>query len=255
MRRGAGDQPPADRRVRAALRAYRERVALKRSSPGFKRVLEQASQIEGFTAPVELSALYCLARAQAPRGQIVEIGSYLGRSTIVLARAAADADAGPIYAVDPHTAMLTVANETPRNTHDEFLANVRRAEVEEHVRSLLALSTDAARSWDGGPVSLLFIDGYHSREAVLEDWHGWAPYLTDDACVVFDDYLPFAGVRTAVRELMRADVLPTDWVVVGKMLAAGPRDVMHALPVQPGARLLARMGDRALNRTIRLLAT
>ena len=76
--------------VRTGFDAYRERLVQEGSDPRFEHALELATQIEGFTTPIELSALYHLALAAPAPGRVVEIGSYLGRSTVVLARAAAD---------------------------------------------------------------------------------------------------------------------------------------------------------------------
>ena len=80
--------------MRAGLDAYRERVVLERSDPRFAAALERAAPVEGYTTPAELSLLYHLAVAADGPGRIVEIGSYLGRSTIVLASACAERCSG-----------------------------------------------------------------------------------------------------------------------------------------------------------------
>jgi predicted O-methyltransferase YrrM len=238
---------------RQAARRYRENHVLERSDPGFERVLEAARQIEGFTAPVELSLLYHLSLASTG-GAVVEVGSYLGRSTVVLARAAAERGRDPVVAVDPHTAALGIEGEKPRDTRLVFLENVGRAGVGSHVRLVHMTSAEAAASWPGDPVRLLFIDGWHSREAVLEDARGWAPFLTPESCVVFDDFLPFPGVRAAVRDLRADGVVTGSGLIVGKMAAFGPPSLMRSVPAPPGARLLSRLGDRALDLAVRMLA-
>jgi predicted O-methyltransferase YrrM len=239
---------------RQAARRYREDYVLERSDPGFKRALEQALRIEGFTAPAELSLLYHLSLA-ATDGAVVEVGSYLGRSTVVLARAAAAQGRDPVVAIDPHTAALGIEGEKQRDTRSEFLGNLDRAGIGSHVRLVHTTSADAAREWQGDPVRLLFIDGWHSREAVLEDARGWKPFLSPDSCIVFDDFLPFPGVRAAVRELRADSVLPASGLIVGKMAAFGPPQLMRSVPAPPGARLLSRLGDRSLDLAIRVLAT
>jgi predicted O-methyltransferase YrrM len=239
---------------RHAARRYREDYALKRSDPGFGPALQAALAIEGFTAPVELSLLYHLSLVPGA-GVVVEIGSYLGRSTVVLARAAADQARQPVVAVDPHTAALGIEGEEPRDTREQFLDNVRRAGVESHVHLLHMTSAEAAASWEGEPVRLLFVDGWHSREAVLQDVLGWASHMTSGCCVVFDDFLPFPGVRAAVRELRGNGVVRGAGLIVGKMAAFGPPQVIRSLPAPPGARVLSRLGDRTLDIAIRALAT
>jgi predicted O-methyltransferase YrrM len=228
---------------------------LERSDPRFRRALEPALSIDGFTSAAELSLLYHLSLAGVGPGVVVEIGSYLGRSTVVLARAAVEQGREPVVAVDPHTAALGIEGEEPRDTRDEFLRNLDRAGVGSHVRLLHMTSREGAAEWPGDPVRLLFVDGWHSREAVLEDVSGWAPYLTSERCVVFDDFLPFPAVRAAVRELRRDGVVTGSGLIVGKMVAFGPAHVIRSVPAPPGARILSRLGDRALDVAIRLLAT
>jgi predicted O-methyltransferase YrrM len=217
-------------------------------------VLDAALGVEGFTAPVELSLLYHLSLAGGS-GAVVEIGSYLGRSTIVLAGAAAEQGREGVVAVDPHTAALGIEGEVQQDTRGEFLANVERAGLGEHVRLFHMTSAEAASQWAGGPVRLLFVDGWHSREAVLEDVRGWAPFLTPTACIVFDDFLPFPGVRAAVRELRRDGVVKGSGLIVGKMAAFGPVELVRSVPAPRGARVMSRLGDRPLDLLIRLFAT
>jgi predicted O-methyltransferase YrrM len=233
--------------LREGLRTYRDEFVLSRSHPDFRRALELATPIDGFTSAIELSFLYHASRAAVGPGAVVEIGSYLGRSTIVLARAALDAGREPVVAVDPHTGELTFEGREPRDTFEEFLANVCAAGVDSHVRPLRTTSLAAAESWKGKPVRLLFVDGLHTKEAVLADVHFWRRWWTDDCCVVLDDYLVFPAVRAAVRELRRAGLLPGRPFVVGKMIAFGPARLLSSVPTPPGARTLGRLGDRALS--------
>lgn len=227
---------------------------LERAQPGFAAALAHVEGVEGFTSRVELSVLYHLARVPGA-GHIVEIGSYLGRSTIVMAFAGRDAGSPPVVAVDPHTRALGYEGEKPFDTRAQFEANVERAGLADAIRLEHTTSVEGAARWNGEPVRLLFVDGWHSREAVLEDVHAWQPYLLRDASVVFDDYLSSPGVRAAVRELLSEGVLQGERAIVGKMAVFASRRALSATPVPLGARALARMPDGALDLAIRALAT
>lgn len=240
--------------TRERLRTWRDRRALERTDPGFPAALAAISDIEGFTSTVELSLLYHLAAAGGA-GRIVEIGSYLGRSTIVMAHAARSAGAPAVIAVDPHTRALGYDGEEPYDTRAEFEANVERAGVQDFVQLEHALSTEAAERWDGGRVRLLFVDGWHSHDAVMADVTSWSPHLLRDAAVVFDDFLPSPGVRSAVHELVANGLLGGDRVVVGKMAAFAPPALLKKVPLPVGARALGQMPDRALDAAVKALAT
>jgi predicted O-methyltransferase YrrM len=224
--------------------AYRERMMLEASDPGFDVAWERAQAVGGYTTRPELSLLYHAALVTPDPGVIVEIGSYLGRSTIVLASAVAATGRGRVVAVDPHTRALGIEALADHDTRQEFLDNLEAAGVSEHVELQHAYSVDAAAAWQGEPIRLHFVDGWHSREAVLEDVGHWAPYLTERAIVVFDDYMAMEGIRAGVQELHEAGTLPRDGVIVGKMAAFGPADLLARLPIPPGGRLLGRVAGK-----------
>ncbi len=128
--------------------------------------------IDGFTSPVELSLLYHLAAASG-EGEIVEIGSTSAARRSSWPTRPRSVGAPPVVAVDPHTRALGYEGEEPFDTRAQFEANVVRAGVQEMVRLEHALSTEAASTWNGDPVRLLFVDGWHSHDAVLDDVHAW----------------------------------------------------------------------------------
>lgn len=240
--------------ARTGFDAYRERLMQADSNPRVEHALELASKVEGFVAPVELRGLYHLALAAPSPGRVVEIGSYLGRSTVMLARAAMDRGAPQVVAVDPHTATMGVEGETPHDTRPIFERNMRSAGVSDAVRLLHATSVDAARDWDGDTVQMLFVDGLHTRDNVLEDVRSWAPFMSEDRVVAFDDYMVSEGVRAGVRELQDEGAVPRDGVVVGKLAAFAPREVLGRIPKPPGGRLLTRLGPRLQEAAISLAA-
>src|SRR3954464_13988921 len=67
---------------------------------GLDATLHAISGVNGWLSDAQAERLWTRAAALTPPATIVEIGSFQGRSTIVLARAAADAVT--IVAIDPH---------------------------------------------------------------------------------------------------------------------------------------------------------
>src|SRR3954451_19525121 len=67
---------------------------------GLDATLRDISDVNGWLSDAQAERLWTRAAALTPPATIVEIGSFQGRSTIVLARAAADAVT--IVAIDPH---------------------------------------------------------------------------------------------------------------------------------------------------------
>ena len=148
--------------------------------------------------------LFSIAETTPGTGEIVEIGSCFGRSTIYLAKGARRSDHGTVWAVDPHTGDIAW-NLGRVSTYEVFLQNIRKFGVESRVKPLKMTSKEAAKTWNGTPIRILFIDGWHSYEAVTEDILLWFPHVLPGGLIVFDDYSnpEFPGVRQAVDEQMQ----------------------------------------------------
>src|SRR5262249_36485582 len=157
------------------------------------------AQIPGMMARVELDLLRDLA-AQS-RGTIVELGSFVGLSTIALCLGAREAGV-EVVTIDEFGADLDqiVASirgfyahgglQAPRwalsGPGDQVLADNLRA-FGVSARIIKGLSWQAAALVDG-PVGLLFVDADHRRPAIEQDLAAWGPKLLLDAIVAFDDY-------------------------------------------------------------------
>ncbi|GAA1529189.1 class I SAM-dependent methyltransferase [Nocardioides humi] len=179
------------------------------------------------------AAAFTLALQSLPaEPTVVEIGSYLGRSAVFQAQIlAALGRGGGITAIDPHTGdrqhleMLGI-EELP--TWDMFCYFVRGLDPDGLVDMVRATSIEAAREWDGREIDLLYIDGWHSYDAVREDGEHWLPHLSADGIVVFDDYGYYADdVARAVDELAEAGLF-TPWGVNARQMIGGRRSAPSA---------------------------
>jgi len=65
---------------------------------------QKARMVPGFLGENEARFLGLLAASTPATGAIVEIGSFKGKSTVMLASVAARYGLGPVVAIDPHTA-------------------------------------------------------------------------------------------------------------------------------------------------------
>jgi len=147
--------------------------------------------------------LFSIAGTTRGNGDILEIGSCFGRSTIYLAEGARHANHRTVWAVDPHTG--DIAWDLGRvSTYEVFLQNIRKFGVENRIKPLKMTSKEAAHAWNGAPIRILFIDGWHSYDAVTEDILLWFPHVISGGLIIFDDYPnpEFPGVRQAVDEQM-----------------------------------------------------
>src|SRR5919197_3773748 len=151
------------------------------------RVKPLIADIPGGQTDEEGEALYELARVCRGGGVIVEIGSWKGKSTVCLGLGSRAGNSVPIYAIDPHADYR----------FGDFKTNVERAGIADLVRPIASLSQAAADGFDA-PIELLFVDGSHEYELVLEDFEQWVPKVVDGGCVAFHDTTWTKGPRKVV---------------------------------------------------------
>lgn len=159
--------------------------------------------LEDEEAELLIAAAAHVARGSGP-ATLVEIGSYLGRSTIVLAATLrAVSPRSLLFAVDPHQGIVGAADsklDRGASTFERFTFYVEQAGVSDWVRPIRALSYET--DW-AGPIDLLFIDGLHDRMNVERDFRHFEPFLGPAALVLFHDYADYyPGVRTFVDALV-----------------------------------------------------
>jgi hypothetical protein len=174
-------------------------------------------QIEGWFEEIELDLLIeCMeqvafkSRHYSDLLNVVEIGSYKGRSTIALGLAVSTLHLDAvIYAVDPHGGLRSGRNNSiyhENETYDDFLQNVRRYGLESVIKCVKCKSTESMLEV---PISLILIDGLHLYENVREDFLHFEKKIIAGGLVLFHDYSDkFPDVFRFVNSLLNTKKPP-----------------------------------------------
>jgi hypothetical protein len=110
---------------------------------------------------------------------------------------------GRVVAIDPHTGdrqQLDALDVDQLPSFQLFRQHCRAAGVEPWVDARCCTSLEAAEGWSE-PIDLLYVDGWHSYDAVLDDGRAWLAHLADRGVVLFDDYVTYDEVGSAVGQL------------------------------------------------------
>ncbi|MCI0377859.1 MAG: class I SAM-dependent methyltransferase [Gemmataceae bacterium] len=167
--------------------------------------------IDGWLYDLEAYALFLLAAQGPGLGEIVEIGSYLGRSTAWLAAGSKTAGREKVTAVDhfkgspEHQAGQQFESKIlleEKSTYHRFLHNLRQAELDDHVSPIVGNSEETAATWSK-PVRLLFIDGDHAYQSARRDFESWARFVISTGLICFHDVNVWPGVTQFYQELMQ----------------------------------------------------
>lgn len=222
--------PPLFEQTEAAKRLMTEareashfiqQIAGRATLPEFRiaSILRQTELTYGESHPSKLLAMMAVF-ADLPPGDVVEIGSFLGKTAVLLTLLAQHFRTGAVLCVDPWSRQESEQKDSPAlvratPSNEEwnmlcvgFIANV--AAVAEAGRfNYLRLPSVTAEEVYRQPtpivseefgsvnytrrIALIHIDGNHDYASVKADYEAWRPYVQAGGWIVLDDYVWLHG--------------------------------------------------------------
>ena len=185
-------------------------------SPSFEDTLAGLRGVEGWLSDGQARRLWDRAREVPPGGTIAEIGSYHGRSAIVLA--SASADDVRVFAIDPHAGndrgpqQIEGSSDEGDADNRAFRANLERAGVASSVTHVRRRSSDALVEIDG-TLDMLYVDGAHRYGPARDDIDRWGARVAPGGTMLVHDAFSSIGVTLAFVRLL---FLGRDFVYVGR---------------------------------------
>ena len=152
-------------------------------------LMKTAGAVRGYLTEREMQFLAMTAACPTADGVILEIGSFMGKSTVILATAGRLAAGTEVIAVDPLDYRPLSDPKRGRETClEEFKTNLRHAQVEPLVDLRQMRSQELAPQWDPKrKIRFLWIDGDHSYSGAKADFDLFSPFLADGAIVALHD--------------------------------------------------------------------
>jgi predicted O-methyltransferase YrrM len=214
----------------------------------FEEAWAAVADVEGWMTKGQARALYAAAAACPPGGTIVEIGSFHGRSTIVLASACPPG--ATVMAIDPHAGNDRGPREIAGfeaeadDDHARFNENLAAAGVADRVTHLRRFSDDALAEIDGD-IDVLYVDGAHRYGPARADIVQYGARVRDGGVMLIHDSFSSVGVTLAIlREL----VFGSRWRYEGRSRSLTTyRATDHVDRVSNAARQLVQLGWFAKN--------
>lgn len=164
-------------------------------------LIDAFSPIEGWLTKKEGLFLYFAAQETGTSGDVVEIGSWKGKSTVCIAKGLQKCGKGKVYAIDPHKGNVAKQESRDgRETFSAFTRTIGKVSVADVVVPVVATSRHASRHWHKS-IRFLFIDGLHDYGSASEDFRLWQNHVSPGGMIAFHDgFCGIKGVMAAVEE-------------------------------------------------------
>ena len=187
------------------------RVKPRMSRTAFTAMVHHANTIPGMCDHQKMLTLSEICR-DTPVGDVVEIGSWWGKSAFILSYLARQYEIGNLLCVDPWSDSHLVQDDklvdelsaelSAAEAHNVFLVNLLpysggsinymklpSVEGAARYRKQRVVATDEfGETAFTGKIALLHIDGNHEESAVEADVQAWAGLVVKGGWIVFDDY-------------------------------------------------------------------
>jgi hypothetical protein len=178
-------------------------------------VLRMAGHIYGESNEQKIAAMMGIF-GSAPKGDVVEVGSLVGKSASVLALLARRYRTGNVLAVDPWLAAAATQHDSPETVRvglvnewrwdvlpQDFAINTYPIGIgginflqQESVKGCEIYKRDKAvesavfgRTEYEGRIAVMHIDGNHDYAQVKQDCEAWLPLLERNGWLILDDYI------------------------------------------------------------------
>jgi predicted O-methyltransferase YrrM len=162
---------------------------------------ENINKVKGFLDEREADCLYKLALKAGKNGPCLEIGSYCGKSSVYIGTACRE-NSTVLFSIDHHTGSeeqqpgeayfdpdLSDEETGKVDTLKQFRKTIADFDLEDVVIPVIGRSALIGSVWKT-PLSLIFIDGSHAYESVLNDYNIWANNLIPGGYLLFHDIFP-----------------------------------------------------------------
>lgn len=190
------------------------------SDTGIDQLADQlANESEDYAGHLTYREAFFLAllAACAPGdGVLLEIGSFKGKSTVILAKAKAAArERSSVVSVDPLTspAPTDPSLDGAASCRDEFFGNLDRAGIKDLVEFHETTSQELVKQWTRS-LRALWIDGDHTFEGATSDFELFSPFLAPGGVIAFHDVMHCSGVtRVFADRVLRSELFGAAGIV------------------------------------------
>lgn len=171
------------------------------------KTIESIGKIDGWLETNEIQVLYEVSikacKEKKEKEYFVEIGNWMGKSTVTISLACKSTGKGVLYSIDPCKKTTAHKFLNVVNTEDILVQNLKKFRVKKFVKLIKKTSREAFDELGDIKTRLIFIDGDHDLEEISFDVNHWTQTLQEKGYLLLHDTLNHAGPRSIFWTLLR----------------------------------------------------
>lgn len=183
-------------------------MEIKKNPPNFRYMRVEPIMIQGLYDLIE----YINEISPTKKMKMVEIGSYLGESTLVFADHFKE-----VITIDPFLDNYDPNDEACKHVslsvvHEQFLLNI---EGKNNIKHIQKTSDDAIDKLKNQSFNFIYIDGLHTYDQIKKDIKNYLPQIKKGGFIAGHDYHPnHQGVVDGINEMLEIDRIfsDTSWI-------------------------------------------
>ena len=183
-------------------------MEIKKKLPNFRYMRTESIMMQGLYDLIE----YINEISPTKKMKMVEIGSYLGESTLVFADHFKE-----VITIDPFLDDYDPNDEACKHVslsvvHEQFLLNI---EGKNNIKHIHKLSDDAIEDLKTQSFDFIYIDGLHTYDQIKKDIENYLPLIKKGGFIAGHDYHPnHQGVIDGIDEMLKIDQTfsDTSWI-------------------------------------------
>jgi len=136
--------------------------------------------------------IYKLASTCTGNGIILEIGSFMGRSTICLAMGSIIGCNVKVHSVDPHKGWVTHVENGIESSYKPFMENIKKMNVADMIIPYVMKSNEAINKIKK-PIEIIYISASNIYENVISYHDDWYDKLLPNGIIIFEGGVSIPG--------------------------------------------------------------
>ncbi|WP_173179008.1 glycosyltransferase [Desulfosarcina ovata] len=199
--------------------------------------------VQGFLTNGDMVTLSKHAAEIKAAGTVVEIGSFMGLSAIVMGHALRRAGNchAKIHCVDTWDSsyLHKIGINTDKSLIEIFKSNIKHNGLNFLINLHPMASIDASSTFKDNAIDLLFIDGDHCYESCYQDLSAWYPKVKDGGIILGHDCRPGGEVIHALEKFVKEKQIPYELIkppvanFIFKIKKCRPLQTFNSIVAQP----------------------